>query len=144
MRKKTQRRLILLLAVAVIGLAVVVVVGDDSGCPIGRENRNDPQYVVTAAIELIESRDIEGVLSYFTPPAASVMYDRLSRLYARCDSVDVYAVSTLITSDGEITCRVRAIYDMTLVVGTQSSIESYDKNIRLVRINDNWYINQAF
>lgn len=145
MRKKTQRRLITLLVIAVIGLGVVVAVGSpDTGCQ-GNEGRADtPEAVVESAIRALESRNIANVLQYFTPPAANIMYDRLYRLYSRCNSIEVGSLTTLLTADGELTARVRVVYDLNLAVGQQTSNEDYDKRIKLINNKGTWYINEAF
>ena len=144
MRRKTQRRLIILLFLAVVGLSAVVVIGDYAGCQIGMDDVDTPASVVENAIRAMELRDIDAVLTYFTPPAAGIMYDRLGRLFARCDDIEVGTLATILTADGEITARVRAVYDLNLTVGTATSNEDYDKRIKLIKNNGVWYINEAF
>ena len=144
MRRNTQRRLILVLFAVIVGLSVVLVIGSESECNLTGKPTTSPQATTERAIRAVESHDMATALEHFTPPAAAAMYDRLARLYQRCDRVAIGEIAMVVTSETEITARVPAIYDITLVVGTQSSTENYDKTIRLVKIRDTWYVNQAF
>ena len=144
MRRKTQRRLIVVLIAVVIGLSVIVFMGSDPEWSLTGAKNTSPQATAERAIKAIESHDMTTALEHFTPPAAAGMYDHLARLFQRCDRITIGEIAMVVTSETEITARVRAIYDITLVVGTQSSTEHYDKTIRLVKINDGWYVNQAF
>ena len=117
MRRKTQRRLILALLAVIVGLGVVLFMGSDPEWSLTGAKNTSPQATAERAIKAIESHDMTTALEHFTPPAAAGMYDHLARLFQRCDRISIGEIAMVVTSETEITARVRAIYDITLVLG---------------------------
>ena len=140
---RRMRRLIILV---VLGAAIYAGVmwyfsGETMSCELGKSS--DPEGRVKSALHAMEDKDLDKVTPYFTPPAAAAMHLRLTNLYTKYDTLRVENLdTTLLYIEGD-TARVLATYDQVYTLKGDMMVDKREQRVKMVRLDDVWYINEA-
>lgn len=109
-----------------------------------RGSMRTPLATVKSTITRFESMDPEQISVYFTPIPASVMTVRLKKMFEYIDKLDIQNLDVILISNDGVGARVRAVYDMVITHDGYVDTERCHKQIKLVFLDDQWFINEAF
>jgi len=83
------------------------------------------------------------VLVYFTPVPAGSMKNTLVRLFSGCDKIEVQNYKAMTTYEEGLAAHVDASWDLVLWVHNSPAVEHFAKTVKLIKIEDQWYINMV-
>ena len=136
------RRVILIVIVIIL-----LVLGSGyclSNMEEGMADQDDPEIVARAAILAIETMDADKVAAYFTPIPAQGMRNRLNDIYTTYESVRIEGLAVDCTLNEGLAAKVQAVYAMVVSRDGVPNIQHCNKMVKLVKIDNKWWINEAF
>lgn len=134
------RRLILLGGLCVLALIGIIIY---QGMGYNQSPMDSPTSTIEGVMQAYQTRDAVNVIAYFTPIPGSQMKENLYRLFNACDDVKMKNVDVMVIYQEGLAARVQASWDMETKVAGSVSTQHFNKTIRLVEIEDKWYINQV-
>lgn len=109
-----------------------------------RVSLGSPEATVKSAIKSFESMKPEYTARHFTPIPGSIMQFRLANDWQYIDEIDIQNLSVMIVLNEGVAARVQAVWDMVMTQNQYIETERRAETIKLVKIGDSWYINEAF
>ena len=107
-------------------------------------SQKSPMATVRSAIQDFELRDPAMVTRYFTPIPASIMRIRLEETFQWLDKLDIQDLDVWIVSNDGLAARIQARYNMIMTQDQYIDSQRCNKQIKLVKLEGKWFINEAF
>lgn len=139
--------------IIMIAIVIIVLVGGAAICS-GQLNfgsisntsgpGDSPKETVKGAITSLEDMNPDKTVSYFTPVPGSAMKNRLALLFSNMDSLDIENMRVIVIAEEGVAAKVQVSYSMIYTAKGYINAENRSHVIKLVKIEDKWYINEAF
>jgi hypothetical protein len=140
LKNRWAKRLLLLVA---IGLLFIIGYTCYQAMGYQQAGMGSPESTVRGALAAYETEEVPNVIAYFTPIYGSQMKGNLQRLFNACESIQIENVDTMVIYKEGLAALVQVSWDMGTKVSGQISTQHFAKEVRLVKIDDKWYINQV-